>query len=357
MKTKLTKDQKRVQASCMGKAKCITLLQQTNAHDILKRHGLRPIAMRVGTDLLSFDEVEYRRAIREGQRQKNDTYCMTFYDAHDCAEMTGSPAPNWTSWSRLMLDVDSNGDSTDYIVLSAESDEHEPIRQAIMDKGRKPHGTPILSGTAVVFYLAAQKRWPDTALYFHHVEPIKIKLEKLNIVVLGLDPTGKRSLPPDDASDLDVDDLLAANNMPPVADPQPVAAAPAPTDPVPEPEVSPEEPEADEPEPEDGTLSVAPPTSLSPEELAAMDEDEFAAYQQAVLDRLTKAQALRKQRQANAIWKSGEMVAREQWPGKPYDLRVTVRYSDGTEQTFTNDAYSQPKAEPSDPVTPEFHVQ
>ncbi|MDB4278147.1 hypothetical protein N9917_00955 [Deltaproteobacteria bacterium] len=333
MKSKLTKDEQQVWRSCGGRAKSLTLLQHTNFHDIAKRHGLTPVAMRVGTELLAFDEATYRRAIREGQRQKNDTYCMAFYDARDCADVTGSPTTNWNTWGRVALGIGGGVSTSDYITLSAQDIGHAAVRSALIRSRGSVNSTPIISATIVVFYFAAQKRWSDPNRFYSVVEKVKGKLEKLNIVVLRSKAT---PLPPDDAEDINVDDLLATASAQKVEDDKDAAivdealSTPA----VIQPALAVNQPETTEP--------------LDAEALAALPDDEYAAVTKALFDRLTQAEALRRSRNIKALWESGELVGREQWSGKGYDRKLTMRYSDGSEQTFTNDEYGK-RAAPSVP--------
>lgn len=339
MKTQLTKDQTRVRKSCLGKGHCLTLLQHSNATDFIGRRGLRPVAMRVGGKLLVFNKVEYRRAVREGQRIKDDTYCMPFYDARDCADVTGSPSPNWTSWTRVLFGIGDvlKDNHPDYIVLSSKNPEHTAVREAILGTGRSVHATHLISTTAVVFYLAAQKKWPHSKRYFSVVEPLKEVLAKNNIMVLGLKPKDK-VLPPDDASDLD--DLLAtASPVPAVAPLSTLAVSVEDPEPVPR-----------TPQPANGTLSTA--TSQAPvgvpgtQRLLEMDDAEFEAYQQDTLAAFAEAAARRKAAKATQVWESGKVVDREQWPGRPYDSKVTLAYSDGTKETFVHPEWVDAVPEP-----------
>jgi hypothetical protein len=329
MKTQLTKDQTRVRKSCLGKGNCLTLLQHSNATDFIGRRGLHPVAMRVGGKLLVFDKVAYRKAVREGQRIKDDTYCMPFYDARDCADVMGSPSSNWTSWTRVLFGIgDALKDNhPDYIVLSSKNPEHTAVREALLGTGRPVRSTPLISATAVVFYLAAQKKWPDSKRYFSVVKPLKEVLVKNNITVLGLKPEDQ-VLPPDDASELD--DLLAtANPVPAVAPLSTLAVS------VEEPEPVPGTPQPAKGTPP-ATVAQAPVGVPGTQRLLEMDDAEFEAYQQDTLAAFAEAAARRQAAKTTEVWKSGKVVDREQWLGRPYDRKVTLAYSDGTQVTFVH---------------------
>jgi hypothetical protein len=352
MKTKLTKDQTRVAQHLLGKRDRMTLLQATNTLDFLGRHQLKPVAMEVDGKLHAFDKTEFRRAVREGQRLKDDTYCRPYYDARDCAAVTGSPAPNWTSWTRVLFDITdpASNPHPDYIVLSARNPDHAEVREGILASGRPCNATPILSATAVAFYFAAQKSWPDPKRYFHVVEPIKRLLAKNNIEVLGLGKADPKTLPPDDASDIDVDKLL-----------QGVPADPATTSAVDTLAVSDVAEDGDvadllDPQPDpaptttpdngsDIAQATVPLGVPGARRLAEMDDAEFEAYQQEVTAALAEAAARRQEAKRQAVWESGKVVDRKRWPGRPYDCSVTVEYSDGTRKVFTDPKWEAAQAE------------
>jgi len=357
MKTQLSKDQQQVWKSCVGKNNSITLLQLTNFYDIGKRLGLAPVAMRVGSDMLPFNESDFRRAIREGQRVKNDTYCMTYYDPPACADVSGSAAPNWLTWSRVALGIQSGDPHSDLVALCDLVDGHTAILDhlaSLRTLGSR-NNTPILSATVVMFYFAAQKSWPDAALYYNVVEKMKMKLEKLNITVLT---PAKRPLPPDDASDIDVDDLLAgfpkddgtdgidhdsyadaaekdADTVTTsfVAEDEDVAAAVGAR-----PSVGPGVALQAAYDGDNGkTIDTTPKfVALTPEQLATLSDDEFAAYEFTMMKALATARSKRDAQRVEANWKSGKITDRDQWPGKGYDRTVTMSYDDGTTITFVH---------------------